>query len=645
MAFNAINKTPGVYIDEIQVPGPIAGVGTSTAAFIGPAEKGPINVPTFLTNPTQFENNFGGYISSPMVYVTHAVGGFFGNGGTSCYFVRVGSAVRSSRVLLDRDAIPKSTIVVTAKEEGAAGDGITVEVQDASIVSSVAAVRAQATLVAASNNEATVTVAAEAANFCPGDIVFLEQGATSERATIDSISSATITFRTNLTNSYTGGTIRIADLEVGQSKIRIASTDGIEPGSYITITQDIPAPGDDITESGVVQSVERTNHFITLTSGLQHVYTMGSGDGAVDLDTLEFTLIITTPGFGTENFTDLAMDPRHSRYFAKIIDSENVDVTLADPPSTTAPVNNLPAVLAASSLQNGQNDDITQIQTSHYTDAISALERVDDVNILCVPDRTDQEVQAAMIAHCEKMQDRFAILDPQPNATPSNGIVTQRNLLTSTSGYAALYYPWIIITDPVASGRIKVPPSGHVAGVYASTDEKRGVHKAPANETITGALDLERKLTDDEHGPLNEQSVNVIRSFPGKGILIWGARTLAPSDNTQWRYVNVRRLLLYIEESIQEGTRFAVFEPNNLELWQKVKRQVTGFLTRVWRDGALFGATADEAFSVRVDEELNPPEVRALGQLVIEVKLYPVTPAEFVVFRVIQQPGGPTVEE
>jgi phage tail sheath protein FI len=327
-----------------------------------------------------------------------------------------------------------------------------------------------------------------------------------------------------------------------------------------------------------------------------------------------------------------------------------VEVTLADPPSSNLPPNNLPAVLAASVLTGGLDDDITQIQPTHYSNAIDELKKVDDVNILCIPDRTDQEIQAKMIAHCEKMQDRFAILDPQPNATPDltttpGGIGAQRNLVNSDRGFAALYYPWIFISNPVVAGQIKVPPSGHIAGIYARTDFTRGVHKAPANEPMSGVLALERTLTDDEQGPLNETGINVLRSFPGSGIRVWGARTIAPKDITQWRYVNVRRLLLFIEESIQEGTRFAVFEPNNLALWAKLKRQVTEFLTRVWRDGALFGATPDQAFRVRVDEELNPPSVRALGQLVIEVIVFPVTPAEFIVFRIIQKPGGGTFDE
>lgn len=646
MAFVATNKAPGVYIEEVQVPGPIPGVGTSTAAFIGPARRGPLNEPKFLTNWTQFLNTFGvddelgPYITAPLVYVTHAVRGFFDNEGATCYFVRVGTAAPASLTLDDR-ATPTAnpTLVVTAGEEGVTGNAITVEVQDASIVSVVAAVRAEATLSAASNGEATVTAAADAANFRPGDTVFLDDGTNSERATIAGISGVTITFAVNLTNTYTSGTIRVADLVPGQTMVRIVDTAGIEPGTYISVSQGATS------ESGVVQAVERTNRFVTLSQGLSNTYTMAASDAAVNLQTLEFTLIVTTPGSGAENFTDLSMDPRHSRYFAKVVDSASVQVTLADPPTPTLPPNNRPAVLAATALSGGQEDDISQIDATHYRRAIDALEREDEVNILCVPDRTDQEIQQYMIDHCQKMQDRFAILDPQPRATPSNGIVTQREGVASDNGYAALYYPWIEIANPVASGRVMVPPSGHIAGLYARVDNNRGVHKAPANERLRGALALERTLTDDEQGPLNEQGVNVLRSFPGRGVVVWGARTIAPRDRTQWRYLNVRRLLLFIEESIQEGTQFAVFEPNNQALWETVKRQVTEFLTRVWRDGALFGTAPDQAFRVRVDEELNPASTRALGQLVIEVILYPVTPAEYIVFRIVQEPGGPSVEE
>jgi phage tail sheath protein FI len=171
------------------------------------------------------------------------------------------------------------------------------------------------------------------------------------------------------------------------------------------------------------------------------------------------------------------------------------------------------------------------------------------------------------------------------------------------------------------------------------------VFKAPANEDITSALALPVTVTDDEQGPLNEQGINIIRSFPNQGIKIWGARTIAPPDVTAWRFVNVRRLVTFVEKSIQEGTRFAVFEPNNLTLWQQIKRMVTDFLTQQWTAGALFGDTPDKAFRVRVDETLNPPETRALGELIVEVTVVPTTPAEFIIFRVIQDITGSTLQE
>ena len=191
-----------------------------------------------------------------------------------------------------------------------------------------------------------------------------------------------------------------------------------------------------------------------------------------------------------------------------------------------------------------------------------------------------------------------------------------------------------------------MPPSGHLAGIFARSDSTRGVHKAPANELIQGALGLERILDGVEQGELNVEGVNVLRVFSGKARpMVWGARTTAPKDQTAYRYVNVRRLLLFVEESIEEGIRWAVFEPNDLALWKKLDRTITEFLTRVWRSGGLFGATATQAFYVKIDEELNPPSVRNLGQVIIEIGIAPVRPAEFVIVRIGLWDGGAQVQE
>jgi hypothetical protein len=283
------------------------------------------------------------------------------------------------------------------------------------------------------------------------------------------------------------------------------------------------------------------------------------------------------------------------------------------------------------------------------------LEAIDQVTMLAVPDLMAvyqkgiidlegvQAVQAAMIGHCELMGDRVAILDAPPGLTAQQVGEWRVDKTGYDSKYATLYWPWLKVFDPISGQGMNVPPSGHIAGIWARNDDTRGVHKAPANEVIRGALALELQITKGEHDQLNPSGINCIRTFPGRGIRVWGARTL--SSDPAWRYLNVRRLFNFVEESILEGTQWVVFEPNDLDLWQRVKRTLNSFLLRVWRDGALFGATPQEAFYVKCDSETNPPEVVDAGQLVVEVGIAPVKPAEFVVFRIAQFSGGAALSE
>jgi phage tail sheath protein FI len=192
--------------------------------------------------------------------------------------------------------------------------------------------------------------------------------------------------------------------------------------------------------------------------------------------------------------------------------------------------------------------------------------------------------------------------------------------------------------NPLTKRPMMIPPSGHVAGVWCRVDDTRGVHKAPANEVILGANGLAFQVTHAEQGGLNKVGINCIRAFPGRGIRIWGARTL--SSDPEWRYINVRRLFNYVAESIMEGTQWAVFEPNDQRLWTHIRIAAKNFLTRLYRSGALFGATADEAFYVKCDAETNPPEVIEAGQVICEIGIAPVKPAEFVIFRLSQFTGG-----
>jgi phage tail sheath protein FI len=280
---------------------------------------------------------------------------------------------------------------------------------------------------------------------------------------------------------------------------------------------------------------------------------------------------------------------------------------------------------------------------------IEGIEALDDVTMLVVPDLmtpmpgqdldldTIKSVQSMMIAHCEKMGDRVAILDAPPNMKPQEIKKWRMDVAGYDSSYATLYYPWIQISDPVTDRSKLVPPSGHMAGIWARSDNTKGVHKAPANEIVRGATGLAYNVTKGEQDVLNPDGINCIRAFPGMGIRVWGARTL--SSDPAWRYLNVRRLFNYVEKSIERGTQWVVFEPNDPRLWARVKRDVTAFLSMVWRDGALFGNAPSEAFYVKCDSELNPSESRDLGRLVIEIGLSPVKPAEFVIFRISQWAG------
>ncbi len=265
-------------------------------------------------------------------------------------------------------------------------------------------------------------------------------------------------------------------------------------------------------------------------------------------------------------------------------------------------------------------------------DALQKFEAIDEIAIVAAPGALDADAQLRVIEHCENMKDRFAILDGQRTTTidvdPIQGTVRD-------SKYAALYFPWIQVSDPVTGVPIFAPPSGHMAGIYARVDQERGVHKAPANELVRGALGLEYLVTKNEQDGLNPDGINVIRGFNGN-IKVWGARTLGGDDNGEFKYINVRRLMNFLRESIDEGTQFVVFEPNNPALWQKIIRSVRAFLTNVWRDGALFGNTPEEAFYVKCDETTNPPEVRELGQVITEIGVAIVKPAEFVIFRISQ---------
>jgi len=280
---------------------------------------------------------------------------------------------------------------------------------------------------------------------------------------------------------------------------------------------------------------------------------------------------------------------------------------------------------------------------------IEAFSVLPDIDAVCVPDLAPpggevdesfmRRAQAHLIAHAER-EGRMVILDPPPDQLPQDVLEWRMNSAGYDSKFATLYWPWIEVTDPLTRRPALVPPSGHVAGIWARTDRLRGVHAAPANQAVLGAHGLAFAITGMEQGHLNRVGINCIRSFPARGIRVWGARTL--SSDPEWRYIHHRRFVDFVSRSLMDELRWAVFEPNDPALWVEIRVAAESFLSRLWREGALLGATPAEAFFVRCDESLNPPEVVEAGQVLIEVGIALVRPAEFVVFRLAPTGANPT---
>lgn len=295
----------------------------------------------------------------------------------------------------------------------------------------------------------------------------------------------------------------------------------------------------------------------------------------------------------------------------------------------------------------GSQDDRTGVQ---------GMFEIDEINILACPDLMKiyqegligleqvHDIMGLQIGMCEGSMNgsipnppnRMVVLDSPPDRVKPQDVAQWLEDSKLRSMFAALYYPWVRVTNPKDGQTISVPPCGHIIGVWSRNDETRGVYKAPANEVPRGIVDLAYDTNFREQELLNPLGINCIRKFPNRGIRIWGARTLVEPDITEWRYINVRRLISYIEKSIELGTQWVIFEPNDEDLWARVSRTVSNFLERLWREGALFGASPEQAFYVKCDGELNTPETMMLGRLYVEIGVSPVRPAEFVIFRISQ---------
>jgi len=377
-----------------------------------------------------------------------------------------------------------------------------------------------------------------------------------------------------------------------------------------------------------------------------------------------FTVVISREGEELERYEHLTMNPdipaEVGTYAVTALQESTlvnvIDLTQQGQPLAKRPVNGIyevsPPPVASSPERlardvQGMRDDKTGVQ---------GLYEIDEITMIACPDLMrayqaglmdiDQVhgIMELMVSLCENSApnppNRMVVLDTPPEKVKPQQVKQWLDQFNRRSMFAALYYPWIKVANPRKNGKpILVPPCGHMMGIWSRTDETRGVYKAPANETPRGVIGLAYDCNFREQEMLNPVGINCIRTFPNRGIKVWGARTLVEPEKTEWRYISVRRLMSYIEKSIELGTQWVVFEPNDEDLWARVRRTVSNFLERLWREGALFGATPDQAFYVKCDGELNTPDTMILGRLYVEVGICPVRPAEFVIFRISQWSG------
>ncbi len=572
-------RPPGIYEEQTEQRfTPLRLSASGVPAFMGLTRKGPTSRPVRIRSQARFFEVFGRLRHA--TYLEDAVRGFFENGGRECFVMRTahlglgggGTVARRAMARL-RDGRDEGAILVEALNEGSWG------------------------------NEVRITTTRSEPRL-----------------------------RTFIT----------LDLQAGDLQARLRSTHGLEVGTIVRIFD-----GDHESYRTITALDDKTigwHEEVPLEQGF-------ASGGPTYVEPVEFDLVAATSDL-RERFTNLSLTKFSPNYFVRVVAARSRLITVTDLETSCAPPENLPLAVSEVALSGGE-DGLAHVTPDDFIGlnlgpgqrfGLSALDEIDEIDLVCAPDlpwclanssgfsatKDVEVVQRAMIEHCEARRDRFAILD---FPDPGDHVAAQRWRLTFDSAFAAFYFPWVVVRS--ATGRRRsVPPCGHVAGSYARSDQNHGVFRAPANDELEGVVDLELILRDEDIGEMNHRGINCLKSFTARGIRVWGART-ACSDGT-WRYINVRRTLNTIIRSMNTNLQWVVFEPNSRILWKIVARNVSFFLAELWELGFFKGSTPNEAFYVKCDDETNPPEIRDAGQVVVEVGVAPVRPAEFIIFRVQQ---------
>lgn len=566
--------SPGVYVEEFDSgPTPMQGVGTSTGGFIGVAEKGPS-----IGAPV--------FVTGPADF-TRKFGGYlhgteFGDYRFLAHAVNHFFANGGSKAFVMRVVPPDATIAKAKCLEGKEG-----------------------TLEISARNEGSWG------------------------------NSVTVSFEA----SSSSKTQILEDL--GEGKYRLKSVAGFDVGDVVELE------GSGKPQFSVVTNVTGNN--VTFSKPFEGEVVDAGLLPKIVVKTCEMNVVVEE-GETVEKYADVSFNVLSPLFIEKVMaKSEIVRLTAKPVEGAVAPIDVVKQVFGGKgsevkvvTLSGGANGTAAALTDADFIGkdegpgsrtGIQAFLDNTDVNIIAVPGVTSPDVQLSLVSHCEKLASRFAVLDIPMTAKTVPDILQHRDIVDSD--YCAMYHPWIKVFDPLDKKDTFIPPSGSVMGIFARSDSNRGVHKAPANEVLANCTGLYANYNVIEQDLLNPKGVNLIRKFPGAGIRVWGARTA--SSKPLWKYVNVRRLFIYIEESIKANTNWVVFEPNDVALWSRVKRTVEIFLEGIWRTGALVGASPSEAFFVDVGPNTMSKDDIDNGRLICTIGVAPVKPAEFVIFRITQK--------
>jgi phage tail sheath protein FI len=623
---------PGVYVEEVSFRSKsIEGVSTTTTGFIGPARYGPLDLePDIITSLGEFKRTYGdgqqlkfGASGSLMHnYLWHAVRAFFEEGGKRLYVVRVfkprGGDSTEGRARTKVPASGGASLEIAARFPGESGNArarITVKLGQ-----SILGGKPGSPTLGALRDKDVVLISdiTSPIDSPPGSGTFYEASSTFDPATkqvvwsFKSSTGATLTLDhlTPNVNPALGDQVRVITLTVTYFPV--------DPAEPILVWDGL----------ALDPSHERDGAKDSLTARFA-----GEPDSMAEARTLP---IIVTAGAGVATGLDVlaALAAENTSLNENLLDDRStddqrsIDVQLTGGNDGDRP--------SATEYEGAADPDSTR------KTGLKAFEDIDDVSIIAAPGSTfnmrnagyasqANTIVGLLISHASRMRYRIAVLDSGDGQSISE-VRAMRGKIDST--YAALYYPWVRVLDPITRREIHLPPSGFMAGIYARNDINRAVYKAPANEVVNLAIGFEQLLNKAQQDVLNPEGVNCFRFFEGRGFRVWGARTV--SSDPEWKYVNLRRYFAYLERSIDKGTQWAVFEPNGEALWANVRRTVEDFLLNEWMSGALLGDKPEKAFFVKCDRSTMTQNDLDNGRLICLIGVAPLRPAEFVIFRIGQ---------